>query len=269
MVKKLFKHEFLAYARVMTVVYTILLVVATAGRIIQIFENDSIAYDIVSIISYITYGVSIFAVLGFCFVFAITRFYKNMFTFEGYLSFTLPVTSAQHIWVKSITALSFGCMTLIAVLVSGCIITAGEVLVEIFKALGYIWEKIFEVAKYHTVLVVVEVVVLFLVVTFTSYLLCYMFISIGQLFKKNRILAAVGAYFVYYIITQIISSVFLIVVSEFVPSSAFVKLSEFIELHPYVSIHTGIWGMSLLSGLFAAICFFVVKAITTKKLNLE
>lgn len=269
MVKKLFKHEFLAYARVMTVVYAILLVVATASRMIQIYEDDSIAYSIVSTISYITYGVSIFAVLGFGFVFAITRFYKNMFTFEGYLSFTLPVTSAQHIWVKSVTALCFGCMTLIAVFLSGCIITAGEVLVEIFKALGYIWGKVFEVAKYHAVLVAIEVVILLLVFTFTSYLLSYMFISIGQLFKKNRILAAVGAYFVYYIITQIISSIFLIVVSEFVPSSVLVKLSEFIELHPYASIHTGIWGMSLLAGLLASICFLVVRAITTKKLNLE
>lgn len=269
MVKKLFKHEFLAYARVMTIVYVILFVIASASRIIQIFEDNSMAYDIVSTISYITYGVSIFAVLAFGFVFVIVRFYKNMFTFEGYLSFTLPVTSAQHIWVKSITALCFGCMTLIAVFLSGCIITAGEVLVEIFKAAGYIWEKVFEIAKYHTVLVTVEGVILILVFTFTSYLLCYMFISIGQLFKKNRILAAVGAYFVYYIITQIISAIFLIVVSEVVPSSVLVKISEYVEQHPYVTIHTGIWGMSLLAGLFALICFLVVRAITTKKLNLE
>lgn len=269
MVKKLFKHEFLAYTRVMTIVYAILLVVATAGRVIQIFENDSISYDIVSIISFITYGVLIFAVLGFCFVFAVVRFYKNMFTYEGYLSFTLPVTTTQHIWVKSITALCFGCLTLIAVLISGCIITAGEVLVEIFKALGYIWQKVFELVKYHAVLITVELVILFLVVTFTSLLLYYTFISIGQLSKKNRILAAVGAYFVYYIITQIISSVFLIVVSVFIPSSFFVKLSEFIELHPYVSIHTGIWGLSLLWSIFATICFLIVRTITTKKLNLE
>ena len=40
MVKKLFKHEFLAYARVMSVVYIILLMIATAGRVIQFFEND-------------------------------------------------------------------------------------------------------------------------------------------------------------------------------------------------------------------------------------
>ena len=51
MVKKLFKHEFLAYMRILSVVYVILLTVAAATRIIQLFESDSIYYKIVSVFS--------------------------------------------------------------------------------------------------------------------------------------------------------------------------------------------------------------------------
>ena len=132
MVKKLFKHEFLAYTRIMGIVYIILLTVAAAGRVVQIFEDDSISYSIVSTISFITYGVSIGAALGFTTVLAIVRFYKNLFTSEGYLSFTLPVTATQHILVKAVTAVTMTIATLVAVMLSVSVITAGEVLVEIW-----------------------------------------------------------------------------------------------------------------------------------------
>ena len=142
-------------------------------------------------------------------------------------------------------------------------------LVEIFKALSYIIEKLFELAKFHTVIISVEFVVLLLVLSFSNILLYYTFISIGQLFKKNRILAAVGAYFAYYIIKKVISTVFSIIFTVFATTPAMEKLGEFIELHPYATIHTGLCGWILLTGIFAVIYFMVVRFIITKKLNLE
>lgn len=269
MVKKLFKHEFLAYARVMSLVYIILLTIATAGRVIQFFENDSVIYAIISGIANITYTVSIFASTAFCLVFAIARFYKNLFTYEGYLSFTLPVTPTQHIVVKSLTALSFDIITLIMILISGCIITAGEVLTEIFKALGYIADKLYELASFHSILIGAEVLLLMLVLSLSGILLYYLFISIGQLFKKNRILAAVGAYFVYYIITQIISTVVLVVFSVVISPEAMEAFGQFVMNHPYTTIHVGLCGLIFLSGIFTVIYFLVTKRIITKKLNLE
>ena len=53
MVKKLFKHEYLSYVRVMSIVYVILLTMAAANRIIQLFEADTVAYKIVSVFSFI------------------------------------------------------------------------------------------------------------------------------------------------------------------------------------------------------------------------
>ena len=269
MVKKLFKHEFLAYARIMSVVYIILLSIATVSRIIQFLENDSITYTIISVFSYSTYVISILMAISFSFIFSIVRFYKNLFTCEGYLSFTLPVTSSQHIVVKSVTAVSFNLITWIVIFISGCIITAGDMLVEIFKMIGYILKKLFELAKFHTVIIAAELAVLLLVLSFSSILLYYTFISIGQLFKKNRILAAVGAYFVYYIITQIISAIFSIIFIFLADTPAMEILGEYITLHPYVTIHTVLCGLILLTGVFSLIYFIVVRFIITKKLNLE
>lgn len=269
MVKKLFKHEFLAYARVMSIIYIILLTVAAATRVIFIFESDTVAYDIVSTISVITYCVSVFAALGFSFVMGVVRFYKNLFTSEGYLSFTLPVTASQHIAVKLITAVSMNLLTWVMVLLSVCVVTAGELLVEIWKALGFLLDKLYELTGIQSVFIGGEFALLLLVASFTSVLLYYTFISIGQLFKKNRILAAVGAYFVYYILTQIVSTVLSVFLSLFAATGAFEEIGLWIAGHPYETVHIALGGFILLEAVFAVIEFIVVRLIITKKLNLE
>lgn len=273
MVKKLFKHEFLAYTRIMGIVYIILLTVAAAGRVVQLFEDDSLSYSIVSTISFITYGVSIGAALGFTTVLAIVRFYKNLFTAEGYLSFTLPVTPTQHILVKAVTAVTMAVATLVAVLLSVSVITAGEVLVEIWKAVAYLLGKAYEVIGIHTAVIGVELVILLLAALFSGLLLYYTFISIGQLFKKNRILSAVGAYFAWYIFTQIISTIFLVVFSVFASTEAFQgmiqRLGNFVMAHPYVFVHSCIWIVIALTAVFTLVEFLIIRRIITRRLNLE
>ena len=269
MVKKLYKHEFLSYARVMSLVYAILLTMATANRIIQIFENDSIAYRIVSIFSGVTYGVSILAAFGFSFVLGIIRFYKNLFTCEGYLTFTLPATPCQHITVKVITAVCVNIISLVVILLSVCIVSAGEMLVEIWKALVYILDMMYKAAGAHIPFFGLELAVFLLVATFTSIMLYYTFISIGQLFKKNRMLAAVGAYFAYYVATQVIGAVITIVFSFLAESGALDQIGEWIIHHPYQTVHIGACGAIVLFSAFAVVEFFVIKWIVTKKLNLE
>ena len=269
MVKKLYKHEFLSYARVMTIVYAILLTMATANRIIQMFETDTVAYKIVSIFSGITYGMSVAAALGFSFVLGIIRFYRNLFTGEGYLTFTLPATPRQHITVKVVTAVCIDLISLVVVLLSACIVSAGEMLVEIWKALAYILDMLYKVAGNHIPFFGLEAAVFLLVATFTSIMLYYTFISIGQLFKKNRILAAVGAYFVYYVATQIISAVITIVFTILAERGAFDEIGRWILYHPYHTVHIGLCSLIVLLSAFAAVEFFVIKWVITKKLNLE
>jgi hypothetical protein len=269
MVKKLFKHEFLAYARVMGIVYAILLTMATANRIIQIFEADTIAYNVISVFSGITYGVSVAAAFGFSFVLGIIRFYRNLFTCEGYLSFTLPVTPRQHISVKVITAVSMNILTFVVILLSVCVVAAGEMLKEILIAARYLLGKLYELVGSHMITVGLEFVLLTLIASFSGILLYYTFIAIGQLFKKNRILAAVGVYFAYYVLTQIVSTVFTIVITILGETGALEPVGIWIADHFAATVHIGMWGMIVLTSLFAAVEFFMIKRIITRKLNLE
>ena len=115
MVKKLFKHEFLAWLRIMGILWAVMLTVAAANRIFQCFENDSNAYIVVFVLSVVAFVLTLTVCMSICEIFGVVRFYKNLFTGEGYLSFTLPVTTSAHIWVK---ALTFAVMMLLTLLVA-------------------------------------------------------------------------------------------------------------------------------------------------------
>ena len=183
------------------------------------------------------------------------------------------MTPAQHILVKIVTAVTMAAITLVAVLLSGCIISAGELFVEICKAAAYLWGKVYAVVSYQGILMVIELVILLILWCVSGMMLYYVFISIGQLFKKNRILAAVGAYFVYYVATQILSAILLVIIAVLGELGALDKfinwLGYFVPTHPYIFIHSCVGIIVLLTAVFIFVEFIVVKRIITKRLNLE
>lgn len=272
MVKKLFKHEMLSYLRLWLPTQAVLFAIAIFMRIILFFENDGVIFGITFGSSVFLYAVAIIAAIGITEVFAIVRFYKNLFTHEGYLTFTLPVSPMAHIFVKVGTAVLFSVLTFVAILVSAMIVTSGELLIEIFKAIGYIVKQVFTHADgLHLVLYLLEMIVLFLVSLAGSLLFYYTCIAIGQMAKKNRVLAAFGVYFGFYVLSQIISTVFTIGLAIF--PDAFDALMQnigiFAESHPYAFVHLLFISMTLISAAFSALYFFITHLIIRKKLNLE
>ncbi|MBQ8338505.1 MAG: hypothetical protein IJY33_05105, partial [Oscillospiraceae bacterium] len=189
MVKKLFKYEFAAYLKTLIPFNIVLLSVALFTRLVQFFETDiaelSFIYDIIITLSVMTYIATIVACFAAVFVMAVIRFYKNLYTAEGYLSFTLPVTPAQHIFVKLTTAVALMGITLVTTIVSFAIATAGELGIEILKAAGYLFKKLVELAGINVWFYALEIFVMLVISSCVSILFYYTCISIGQLFKKN------------------------------------------------------------------------------------
>lgn len=269
MVKKLYKHEFLAWLRIMPLIYGITLVIAAMNRLIMCFETDNIYYNIIQVSGIIMFGIGLLVCLFAPIVFSVVRYYKNLFTGEGYLTFTLPVSTTAHLWVKSITALCFSVFSVVAILLSLCVFTAGEVFYEIWLAAVYLLQKIPADLVWHVVGWVAEFLVLLLVTVYATHLLYYACISLGQTFRKNRILSAVGVYFAYYIFTQICSTAFVILSVVVAESELVEKIGMFIFEHPEASVHIGfaisIVAYSILCGAFFLISRFVIR----KRLNLE
>lgn len=268
MVRKLFKHECIAHLRVWLPVNLILLAVALFGKIIQFFESDQIIYDTAISSSVTIYIVAIYVAVGFTSLFPLIRYYKNLFSGEGYLSFSLPVTPSQHIFVKLLGALVFSVATTVAIILSLCIITSGDLLLEICRAAEYIIRQVVRELKVHFWLYLLELLVLSVVASSASYMFYYTCITIGQTAKKHRIGAAIGVYFIFYIVTQVISSI-LLVFAAIIPEETWESWGKAFADNYRASIHI-LFGVLIVGCLlYAAIMFLVSRTIIAKKLNLE
>lgn len=269
MVKKLIKHEFVAFNRTLLPIEFIMLGIALLTRFVQLFENDTTAFKIVGTSSVIMFVICMIVLLVATFFVGITRFYKNLFTLEGYLSFTLPVTTSQHIFTKLLVSIVYTFISLVNIVVSVCIATAGEMCSELFKAAGYILKHFFDFAKGHSVPFILEAILLVILLTVSGYLLFFACISVGQLAKKNRVLAAFGAYFVYYVITQIVGTVIIIVGSIIVENVDLDPLIHWIVNNPFATTHICLCGGCVLALILSAIWYLISYKIIKNKLNLE
>ncbi|MBE6761098.1 MAG: hypothetical protein E7551_02310 [Ruminococcaceae bacterium] len=273
MVKKLFKHEINAYLRVMLPVYICLGGVALLGRLIQLFEADTTIYALVNGSSIFVYVISILVCFGFSTFFSVVRFYKNLFTGEGYLTFTLPVTPTQHLLVKLLTSILFNFISTIAVWISFMIFTVGDVLNEVTKAFTYLCGKAVQTFAFdewlHLSLYLLEFLVCIFLGACSGVLLYYVCIAIGQLSRKNRALCAVGVYFGYYFITQIIGTVLGVLLTVFATSPVMEKIGEFIEAHTTSFIHILLCSVIIIEVVISFVFFHITRKIMTKKLNLE
>ena len=269
MVRNLFKHEAKAYLHTLVPMNIILLCVALFTRIIWIFESDTTIFNIIGGSSIFALCVAMLVSIVMSYAFAITRFYKNLFTQEGYLTMSLPVSPAQHISAKLVCAVGFNILTLIAVALAAGVAMAGDVFVEFTRMIVYMLDKYISVFGADGVFWIIEVLISLIISLIAQFLLYYACICIGQLTKKNRVLAAFGAYLGYYFITQILGTVFMIVMSVIMNTRFMEDIVEFVLNHIELTLHIAIIGSAVFGLLLAALYYFIVHRIMSRKLNLE
>lgn len=271
MVGKLIKHEMNAFSRSMLPMEIILLGIAVLTRFVQIFETESRVYDIVRGSAVVVLVIAIVVSLVMSVVVSIKRFYTNMFTSEGYLTMTLPVKPVWHIVSKLTVAVISLLATLLTACVSLSIAALGDMLIEVFKAIGYLWRIFYSHCGAHSILYCVEIVICALSVMAYLFLLFYGCISIGQTAKKRRVLAAFGVYFAYYILTQILGTVIIIIVSsepQWLMDLGY-EMGKWATKHPIAAAHSLIWGITVFCGVLSAIWFLINRYVLKNRLNLE
>ena len=94
-------------------------------------------------------------------------------------------------------------------------------------------------------------------------------ICLGQLFRKNRTLAAVGVYFGYYILSQVFSTILTVTVMALNESGALKPVLDYIGDHPTETIHIFLCGAIGIAALLSLIYFLICHWVIRKKLNLE
>ncbi|MBR1533814.1 MAG: hypothetical protein IJ639_05590 [Ruminococcus sp.] len=267
MVRKLIKYDFASYMRLLLPVQLILLGIAALNRIIQLFEDGSTVYRIVFASSTVLYVISIIVALVLTMVVGIVRFYQGMYTGEGYLSHTLPVTPTQHIFSKLIVSVLYYLGTFLSIILSLIVITLGEMNIEIFKSIGFLFGRFMSYTHGHMILFIIELFFLILFSIIDGMLCFYFCISIGQLAQKRKILLAFGVYFGLYIIGQILGTILIIIVSV-LNYETIDAIARWISQHGIAFFHIMFCGGIVLELITSLIYFLITRFIMSKKLNL-
>ena len=271
MVKKLLKQEFKYYIHTLIFILPIVLFLGISTYILHFFETDSIIYELLFILSMILFSISSFVALLAVEILMVVRFYKNMYTSEGYLTFTLPVNSHQHVFAKLIGHIICLIITSLVVIVSWLIVVNGITdLSEEFKFIGSLITTAFTGENaVHAIFITLELIILFVIATFASPLTYYSCISIGQLAKKNRIILAIVTYYLYTVISQVLLTVITMILSILGSAGLFSNIPQYIIENPFATIHIVIIAIILITIGISALFYFITIRIMNKKLNLE
>lgn len=202
MLSKLLKHEFRATGRVLLPLYLLLFV--SAG-LFRLFMYLSVGYDLQGIhilrgVTTAIYALTVLAVTVLTGVLMVYRFYKNFMTDEGYLMFTLPVSTAELLWAKLLVALVWSAVTLLADGLSA--ILAGAVDESTLSELLATLEDTVALAPGHSAAYLLELLVELILGSWASYLLIYAAIALGHSFSNHKILLSVVFFFGFTIVLQ-------------------------------------------------------------------
>ena len=268
MLKKLYKHEFHSLFRNLLPIWAALIGFAALSRLTFLMDFDNNVLNTVRVLSVTAYVLGIFAVFIVGLVIVVMRFYKNLLTHEGYLTFTLPFTPTQHIVCKLVCGAVVMIIDFVIVICSLLILGAGtEVLGEI---LGAIKLALTELPEYFSAgqiaLISSEIFLLMLLAPIQSLLMFYAAMALGQQFK-NKVGGAAISYICLYAAVQIITSLIMIPVSFATAGS----MDEFDNLINNSVMYLGIFllFMIVLSAVLSVVYFIITRHFLTKKLNLE
>lgn len=107
MLGKLIKYDLKASAKIFLLLHVIFLLICAAARFLfmdRINFHASAETPIAPITITLVLGTFLITTLSLCTNLLITfRFYRNLFSKEGYLSWTLPVSGVTHLWAKIIS----------------------------------------------------------------------------------------------------------------------------------------------------------------------
>lgn len=142
------------------------------------------------------------------------RYYKNLFTDEGYLTFTLPVKENTILASKTISGVIWYLVTCVAIIILGgfgllfstrCYANDWG---EVFMSLGEALHSFNMETEGFAPLYLFEIVLAIIFSTTFNIMLGYISITIGSIIaKKNKLLAGVGVYFAICIVLSLFSNI--------------------------------------------------------------
>lgn len=279
MLGKLIKHEWLSTWKVPTALCIYLGVFTILGCISFLFpvwESDNVIIELIAMLSVILYILSLFAITITVFVYFVVRFYKSMYTSEGYLTHSLPVRPWEHIFSKGLTFFIWMVITVIALTASVLllILTAlssidGQTIYMIWTSFKYevlpeistVWQELFGMSLgVYTLIILISCIIS----SVYAILMIYLSISIGQLFNKHKLMASFVAYAIINCIMQLLASLLQLPIYKIAAADILTAGSTAPDMFRYMLLSS-----LALSVVLTVVYAFATEYITRKKLNLD
>lgn len=276
MLNKLIRHEWKNTWKIPTVIFSIFLALSTVCLIYFGLRPDAaegVEVNLGEMFVFIAYTLAITAFSIFIQIYFAIRFYKNLYTDEGYLMHTLPVKPWMLIASKTVIATLW--------IYLSTLLTVGSCFLVIRTALpkiGYIEPAAAD--EFRTYLSAFFMpdspfALFLLAVPFTlvssafSVLLIYAASSLGQLFARHKVMASIMCYFG---LNALVSTVSMIVLLPMMGGLVITK-ADVLAQDPAALFSSAMWGTLTASAAVSVICgmasFLLSEHIMRRSLNLD
>ena len=265
MVRTLMKHELFALFRVLVFFMAAVLIFAVLGRLmisINIANTEASGGNptqvMLTVLLIMFYIFAIYALIFAAWALGVSRFYKTLFTGEGYMTLSLPATPMQLVWAKLLSALIAMFAASIVSVLSLVVFLVGwdaAIMQEIGEMFGELAQGIGEIVSMEPILFA-EFGLLAIVSIPMTMLVCYAILSIGQLASSHRVLLSAGIAIGVYTVFSIFSNV--VMTPVFIMSVG----------APAPNLHVIAWTYIIACTAVDIGCFFLIRYILKNKVNL-
>lgn len=275
MLRKLIKYDMKSLNRFLPVMHLFILLASIlirffiTGRINPQAYNEQL--DFLMLLSFILYFAIIVALSTGTYLVAGIRFYKNMFTDEGYLTKTLPVTNGMHLFSKTIAGSIWATINILTVyLCTYIVVWTPYIRSEVAKNKNDILKEFGFVGKYADIPFSTALLILLIFSCFgalSSIIMIYASVALGQLFSSHRVLGAVVSYFV---ISTLMSVLSVVVIALFGHETRLLITASSLEIEfNFVSYMIEVMEIStVLIVVTSIILYTVTYYIMNRKVNL-
>lgn len=290
MLGKLLKHDFKATGRVMLPMYLLLVIVTVLGSVLlgsRLLQTEALMPLAITLL--VAYILMLIAIGIITTVYQIVYFYRSLFTTQGYLSFTLPVSPWSLLHSRAIVGFVWHLLSSALVVVSGIVLIGVQVgfdnLGNVLKSL-FVADTIVETAAGPTTIISVSslfgftpvqliiLIIFFVLVTcFYNIATGYGSVALGQLNPRHKVAGAVMAYLCIYMANQIITGgiMFAVSLKSFIglaDSEAELAMEQINEISQ--SIYRPLFPLIILIYIIIAAGLYIASGIIMKKkVNLD
>lgn len=206
MLGKILKYDLKSMARSLLPLYAALIIMAAMLRLLDLLADKITLVGIIYSFMMVLFVVLMIGALFYTFFIAIKRYYKNLFSDEGYLTHTLPVSNNSLLISKIISSFIYLIITSAAMLLALVIAIDTSKVFEVFNQ-GIDMMATAMAVSNSTIIIFA---LLFIAIGYMSYIMMvFAGISLGQSHNSNKLVFSVVWSIGLYYASQIISVIFL------------------------------------------------------------